>query len=96
MATHSLKMKIGIVEYDFDQLVDEWIIKKCRKDARKIIKSTLAWDTNYSRNLLIELIIYHERGMGNIFCCHLDFIKSKLVEFGRVKKGGCFGKPFLD
>lgn len=95
MKTRSLKMKVGIVEYDFDEIVDLWIKKECRKDAKKLIQSALSWDTNYSKSMLIELIIYHEREMGNIFCCHLDFIKSKLVEFKRVKKGGCFGAPFI-
>jgi hypothetical protein len=43
--------------------------------------------------MLVELVIYHEKGMGNIVCSHLDFMKSRLVDFGRMKPGGCFGEP---
>jgi hypothetical protein len=96
MASHSLKMKIGIVEYDFNKIIDEWIKKECRREARKIIKGVLNWETRYTYALLVEFIIYHEKGMGNVICSHLDFMKSKLVEFGKIKSGGCFGSPFTD
>jgi hypothetical protein len=89
-------MKIGIVEYDFEEIVNEWVREDCREEAKEIIKHMLKWDTRYTYVLLIEFIIYHEKGMGNIVCCHLDLMKSKLVEFGKMKPEGCFGSPFID
>lgn len=96
MATQSLKMKIGIIEYDFNEIIDHWIKEECRKEAKQIIRKMLSWDTRYTYVLLVEFIVYHEKEMGNIVCCHLDFMKSKLVEFKKMKKGGCFGAPFED
>ncbi len=96
MATRSLKMKIGIVEYDFNEIIDHWIKKECRKEAKSIIRTMLAWDTRYTYVMLVELVVYHEKEMGNIVCSQLDFMKSKLIEFGKMKKGGCFGSPFDD
>lgn len=93
MTTKSLKMKIGIVEYDFNEIINIWIRKECRREARKIIKIMLNWETRYSYVTLVELVIYHEKGMGNIVCSHLDFMKSRLVDFGKMKPGGCFGEP---
>lgn len=96
MATSSLKMKIGIIEYDFNEIINIWIRKECRREARKIIKIMLNWETRYSYVMLVELVIYHEKGMGNIVCSHLDFMKSRLVDFGRMKPGGCFGSSFIE
>ena len=96
MATRSLKMKIGIVEYDFNEIIEEWIKEECRREARSIIKKMLSWDTRYTYTLLVELIIYHEKEMGNALCLHMDFMQSKLVEFGKTKKSKCFGFPFGD
>lgn len=94
MKTRSLKMKIGIVEYNFSEIIDEWVTADCRLEAREIIRHMLKWDTRYTYTLLVEFIIYHEKGMGNIICSQLDFMKSKLVDFGKMKAGGCFGSPF--
>ena len=94
MKTHSLKMKIGIIEYDFNKIIGEWVKEECRSEAEEIIRHMLNWDTRYTYVLLVEFIIYHEKGMGNIVCSHLDFMKSKLVDFGKMKAGGCFGSPF--
>lgn len=96
MKTHSLKMKIGIVEYDFEEIVTRWINEECRDSALDILRHMLKWDTRYTYTLLVEFIIYHEKGMGNIVCSHLDFMKSKLVDFGKMKAGGCFGDPFIN
>lgn len=96
MATQSLKMKIGIVEYNFNEIINIWIRKECRREARKIIKIMLNWETRYSYVMLVELVIYHEKGMSNIVCSHLDFMKSKLVEFNKIKSTGCFGSPFIE
>jgi len=95
MKIRSLKMKIGIVEYDFSEIIDEWVTEECRPEAKKIIQHMLKWDTRYTYTLLVEFIIYHEKGMGNIVCSHLDFMKSKLVDFGKMKATGCFGSPFI-
>ena len=96
MATASLKMMIGIVEYDFSEIINKWVYSECREEASQIIHHMLKWDTRYTYALLVEFIIYHEKEMGNIVCSHLDFMKSKLVEFGKMKEGGCFGSPFAD
>lgn len=95
MKTRSLKMKIGIIEYDFNEIINEWVTKDCREEALEIIGHMLKWDTRYTYVLLVEFIVYHEKGMGNIVCSQLDFMKSKLVEFGKMKAGGCFGSPFI-
>ena len=96
MKTISLKMKIGIIEYDFRKIIEEWVKKECQSEAEEIISHMLSWDTRYTYVLLIELIVYHEKEMGNVICSHLDFMKSKLVEFGKMKPDGCFGSPFID
>ena len=96
MKTRSLKMKIGIVEYDFNKIIDEWVTEECRPEAKEIIYHMLKWDTRYTYTLLVEFIIYHEKGMGNIVGSHLDFMKSKLVDFGKMKSTGCFGSPFIE
>jgi hypothetical protein len=96
MKTLSHKMKIGIVKYDFNDIIDEWILEECRPEAKEIIHNMLKWDTRYTYTLLVEFIIYHEKGMGNQVCQHLDFMKSKLVDFGKMKAVGCFGSPFIE
>ena len=95
MKTRCLKMKIGIVEYDFDIIVDYWVAAEYRVEAKEIINKLLKWDTNYSYKLLVEFIVYHEKSMGNQVCQHLDFMKAKLVDLGHMKKGGHFGPPFI-
>ena len=95
-ATISLKIKIGIVEYDFKKIIKEWIKKECRSEAEEIIGLILRWDTRYTYTLLVEFIIYHENKMGNQVCSQLDFMKYKLVDHGRMKHEGCFGAPFID
>ena len=96
MKIHSLKIKIGIVEYDFSDIIDEWIKEECRPEAKEIIYHMLKWDTRYIYTLLVEFIIYHEKGMGNQVCQHLDFMKSKLVDFGKMEISDCFGSSFID
>ena len=96
MKTLSHKMKIGIVKYDFNDIIDEWILEECRPEAKEIIHNMLKWDTRYTYTLLVEFIIYHEKGMGNQVCQHLDFMKSKLVDFGKMKSTSCFGSPFIE
>lgn len=96
MKTRSYKMKIGIVEYDFEKLVHEWVKEECRLEAKEILSRMLKWDTRYTYTLLVEFIIYHEKGMGNQVCQHLDLMKSKLVDFGKMKAVGCFGSPFIE
>lgn len=94
MKTRSLKMKIGIIEYDFNEIIGEWVKEEYRSEAEEIIRHMLNWDTRYTYALLVEFIVYHEKGMGNIVCSHLDFMKSKLVDFGKMKAEGWFGSPF--
>jgi hypothetical protein len=89
-------MKIGIVKYDFNDIIDEWILEECRPEAKEIIHHLLKWDTRYVYTLLVEFIIYHEKGMGNQVCQQLDFMKSKLVEVGKIKATGCFGSPVIE
>ena len=96
MKTLSHKMKIGIVKYDFNDIIDEWILEECRPEAKEIIHHLLKWDTRYVYTLLVEFIIYHEKGMGNQVCQQLDFMKSKLVEVGKIKATGCFGSPVIE
>ena len=95
MKTLSHKIKIGIVEYNFNDIIDEWILEECRPEAKEIIHHMLKWDTRYTYTLLVEFIIYHENGMGNQVCQHLDFMKSKLVDFRKMKAVGCFGSPII-
>ena len=96
MKTLSHKIKIGIVEYNFNDIIDEWILAECRPEAKEIIHHMLKWDTRYTYTLRVEFIIYHEKSMGNQVCQHLDFMKSKLVDFGKMKSTGCFGSPFIE
>lgn len=95
MVTTSLKMKIGIVEYDFKKIIDEWVKAECRPEAEEIISLILRWDTRYTYTLLVEFIIYHENKMGNQICSQLDLMKMRLAEFGKMKADGCFGSPFI-
>jgi hypothetical protein len=95
MDTSTLTMKIGIVEYDFNAIVDFWVATEYREEAKEIINKLLKWDTNYSYKLLVEFIVYHEKSMGNQVCQHLDFMKAKLVDRGHMKNGGHFGPPFI-
>ena len=77
----NLKYKIGIVEYDFDKIIDEWIEINSRKEAKIIISELLS---NPEKNIkdIFELIIYVEKELGNIICLHISKIKQDLIEQG--------------
>jgi hypothetical protein len=88
--------KIGIINIDFETMIDEQINEKCRNEAKIIVDKSikLSEDDNQFKLLLCELYVYHKESKGNIFCLHLDFLKSKLIEKGLIEEDGCFGKPF--
>jgi hypothetical protein len=92
-----LKMKIGIVEYNFRKLIKEWVKKDYRAEAEEIIYSFLTvWDDSCTYPLLVEFIIYHENKLGNQVCSHLDYMKYRLVEVNIMKNTGWFGSPYTD
>jgi anthranilate/para-aminobenzoate synthase component II len=37
---------------------------------------------------------FAQEDMGNIFCIHLDNLKSNLVKEGKMEKSNCFGMQF--
>jgi len=86
-----MKYKIGIVEYDLNELIDKWVAKEFREEAKEIVFKYLDWNDFGSHYMIVELIIYHERDMGNIFCLHLDKMKLDLVKQNIMEKGGNFG-----
>lgn len=90
------KFKIGTVDINFESIINKEIIQNCRDEAKEIVNESIKLskeDTTFVL-LLCELYVYHKENMGNIFCLHLDFLKSKLIEKDIMKDDGCFGKPF--
>lgn len=90
------KFKIGTVDINFESIINKEIIQNCRTEAREIVNESIKFskeDTTFVL-LLCELYVYHKENMGNIFCLHLDFLKSKLIEKDIMKDDGCFGKLF--
>ena len=88
--------KIGTVDINFESIINKEIIQNCRVEAKEIVNESIKLskeDTTFVL-LLCELYVYHKENMGNIFCLHLDFLKSKLIEKDIMKDDGCFGKPF--
>lgn len=88
--------KIGTVDINFESIINKEIIQNCRDEAKEIVNESIKLskeDTTFVL-LLCELYVYHKENMGNIFCLHLDFLKSKLIEKDIMKDDGCFGKPF--
>ena len=63
----------------FQEIVNKMIHVDYRKQAMDIINKS---EKLNDPNLLIELENYYKEDKGNIFCIHLDFIKSKLIEKG--------------
>lgn len=80
-----MKYKIGIIEYDFDQIMEEHIRKESREEAKNIIKNILKFNL---KDLIFELIVYVERDMGNIICLHLTKMKEILLEKHSIKIEG--------
>lgn len=91
-----LNYKIGIVEYDFNAVIEEWIREDLRDEATEIISKMLTWNNLESTHIILEWIIYLERKMGNQICMHFDYMKYKLVKAGIVPLLGQFGTPFTD
>lgn len=91
-----LKYKIGVVEYDFNEVIDEWINEESRDEAKEIIYNMLKWNNIKFFNIIVEWIIYIERKMGNQICMHLDYMKYELVKSGIMQLSGNFGRPFTD
>lgn len=74
---------------EYEKIVNKIIKEDCRKEAIEIL--SLSSEFN-----VLEFIKYHKDDKDNICCLHLDFLKSKLVESGKMKPDGQFGAPFLD
>ena len=91
-----LKFKIGIVEYNFVEVIDEWIAKEYRDEAYEIVGNILDWHDFNAHHLLLEWCIYIERKMGNIICMQLDKMKYDLVKARIMKNEGHFGSPYTD
>lgn len=86
-----LHYKIGIITYDFQETINEWIAPEFRKEAQSIIYHILNSHNYKLQSLIIEWVIYIERKKGNLICMHLDLMKNELVKQGIMKKGGNFG-----
>jgi hypothetical protein len=89
-----LKYKIGIVEYDFNDVIDEWINEESRDEAKEIVSNILKWNNLKCTHTILEWIVYIERKMGNQICMHLDYMKYELVKAGIMPLTGKFGQPF--
>jgi hypothetical protein len=90
--------KIGIIKIDFKPIVKEMLRKDCRKEALEIINHCIknAKDSLEYKLELAELYLYYKEDMGNIFCLHLDKLKSNLVKEGKMEKSNCFGMEIFD
>lgn len=62
------------------KMVDEMIHPDYREDALNIISSIKKLDNGEA--LYLELEKYYKENNGNIFCLHLDYIKSELINNG--------------
>lgn len=68
--------------FDFNEIIKQEIHSDYRESAKEIIDKARQLDN--SDKLLTELKKYHEEDKGNIFCLHLDYIKSLLVDEGII------------
>ena len=44
-------MKIGIVEYDFEEIVNEWVREECREEAKEILSVSVSFSTTECLNI---------------------------------------------
>jgi hypothetical protein len=68
--------------FDFNEIIKEEIHPDYRKSAKEIIDNVYQLDN--SGELLTELKKYYLEDKGNIFCLHLDHIKSLLIDKGII------------
>lgn len=95
----NLKLKVGIIDYDFDKIINHHIRKESRQEAKNILTYILKESSKgcpEAINDLMEFIIYVERDMGNIICLHLGAMKNRLIKKGIKIKGQDFGTEFLN
>ena len=67
---------------NFKEVVDEMVHPNLRESALEII--TKARELENYDELIAELAEYYYSDSGNVFCLHLDTIKSKLVKKGII------------
>lgn len=67
---------------EFNKIIDEVIHPDYRKSAKEIVSKVNVLDN--SDKLLADLKKYYIEDKGNIFCLHLDYIKSLLVDKGII------------
>lgn len=87
-----LKFKIGIVEYDFESIIDSHIGVQYRDEYKYVLEKLFIWNDMRRFPLIMELIVYVERGMDNIFCQHLDYIKYCLMKDKQINEDKEFMK----
>lgn len=71
------------------KMIKEVIRKDAREEALNIVLLS-------SDKLVEELIGYYKNDKYNIFCIHIDYMKSQLYKEGKIEKSGVFGYPFID
>lgn len=88
-----LTYRIGIIDFDFIEIIDKWIKEDLREEACGIIRAMLKWNDIKSHPMLIEFLMYHKCDMGNQVCMHFDYMKEELIKHGKMFhiKGDGFG-----
>jgi hypothetical protein len=94
----NVKWKIGIVEYDFNEIMDNLLNETSREEAKLIIASAISLSEVGSPEIkchffkrLAELVIYIEKDMANIVCLHLEAMKKDIKNKANIKiKGNSF------
>ena len=74
----NLKYRVGIVEYDFSEIIDEFFAEEYRQETKEIVEKVLNSRDMKSHFLIMEWIVYIERDMGNLVCLHVDSMKEFL------------------
>lgn len=85
-----LTYKIGIVNYNFNDIIKEWIKDDSEEQALQIIERTLRLNSLAANSAIIELIIYAERKMGNQICQHIEYINSRILKNEGLEVKGDF------
>lgn len=86
----NLTYKIGIVNYNFNDIIKEWIKDDSEEQALQIIERTLRLNSLVANSAIIELIIYAERKMGNQICQHIEYINSRILKNEGLEVKGDF------
>lgn len=92
------KWKIGIVEYDFNKIMDDLLNETSRDEAKLIIASAISLSEVGSPEIkchffkrLAELAVYVDKDMGNVICLHLEALKKDIKNKANIKiKGNSF------